>query len=405
MKENIPYKRPLVIGTGGGNDIVSACLIVADLKNKGIAADVAGVCSPGAWHVYNEDSLDAEDSINLVTPSARRFIPTKSSINLSFIDAEIPNLLRREGLASDVYNLSCRHGTSELISGLNYLISQKGYDGIIAVDVGGDILARGKKDPTILSPLMDFTTLYCLSQINIPSVLIEFGLQTDGELRPRGCAEILDDARTHGIMLAEDEIKLNDEPVQTFKRIYEGVNHIRRGNTAVMTLKTLESKEDLHEDYRFRIRVLDKPATYGFPITLESKYFGKVFLMDLKKLAETRELAFPYRNTLELFLKTKQVVDTKTEMDLLYNRDSGVCLWLAMTGPQIQGEQREDLLNYGLDNLAQQADAALLWKEDAENKKIRRLRYASDVDNFVITGLEKNKIEKVEQEIRRLKHD
>jgi hypothetical protein len=46
MIDKIQYKKPLVIGTGGGNDIVSACLIVANLKDKGIDADVAGLCSP-----------------------------------------------------------------------------------------------------------------------------------------------------------------------------------------------------------------------------------------------------------------------------------------------------------------------------------------------------------------------
>jgi hypothetical protein len=38
---------------------------------------------------------------------------------------------------------------------------------------------------------MDFTTLYSISKTSVPSVLVEFGLQTDGELRPKGCEEIL----------------------------------------------------------------------------------------------------------------------------------------------------------------------------------------------------------------------
>jgi len=400
MLGKITYKKPLVIGTGGGNDIVSACLVVANLRDRGIIADVAGVCSPGAVHTYN---FSEEMPINIVSPGVRRYIHAKNIIPISFVDSKIPELLEREGISSRVYNLSFRKGTQRLIEDLDLLVKERSYDGVIAVDVGGDILARGKKDATILSPLMDFSTLYVLSKLSTPSTLVEFGLQTDGELRPQGCAEILDKLRKDKIMVDEAEIRLSDEFVQVFKRIYDEVKHIRNGHTNTMTLKTLESSEDLHENYRFGVRVMDKHANYDFPVTLESKYFGKVFVMDLKKLAETRELAFPYKNTLELVLKAKQIVDTKTEMDLLYNRDSGVCLWLAMTGPQIQGELRRDLLNYGLDNLGQHADAALLWKADAENKEIRLAEHSSQVDDFVITSFEKDKMEKAEQKVRGIK--
>jgi len=399
MLNKIPYRKPLVIGTGGGNDIVSACLVVANLRDKGIIADVAGVCSPGAVHTYE---FSEEMPINVVTSGTRRYIHSKNVKEISFLDSKIPELLGNEGISSRVYHLSFRHGTRRLIEDLGCLVKERGYDGIIAVDVGGDILARGKKDPTILSPLMDFSTLYVLSKLSTPSTLVEFGLQTDGELRPQGCAEILDELRSGGIMLDEQEIKLADKPVQVFKRINDRVKHVRSGHAVVMALKTLESSEDLHEDYRFGVRVLDQHVTYNFPITLESKYFGKVFIIDLKKLAETRKLAFPYKNTLELFLKTKQIVDTKTEMDLLYNRDSGVCLWLAMTCPQIQNEQRIGLLNYGLDNLSQHADVALLWKADAENRKIRLAQHSSQVGDFVFTSSERDKLKQIEEEIQHI---
>jgi len=399
MLNQVLFKKPLVIGTGGGNDIVSACLIVSDLKEKGINADLAGLCSPGAWHCY-ECSLNGEASVNRVTEHARRFIPSNQPVNLSFIDSLLPNLLRQEEIPAEVYNLSCRYGTSKLIAGLKDLVEKNGYDGIIAVDVGGDILARGKKDPTILSPLMDFTTLYCVSQLRVPSVLVEFGLQTDGELRPPGCNEILEELKQNKIVLEEAEIKSTDKPVQVFRNLSQGVNSIRRGHAAAMALKTLESTSDLHENYRAKIRVLDKSVVYNFPIVLESKYFGKVFVMDLKRLAETRKLAFPYRNTLELFLKTKRIVNTKTEMDLLYNRDSGACLWLALACPQLQGKQRTELLNYGLDNLARHADVALLWKEDYENNGLNLLKTSVRVNDFMITGMDSNKVSAVEKEIK-----
>jgi hypothetical protein len=72
-----------------------------------------------------------------------------------------------------------------------------------------------------------------------------------------------------------------------------------------MTLKTLESSEILNENYRLKLRVLDKTEIYNFPITLEAKYFGKIFTIYLKELAKNRELAFPYKNTLRIIFKQK----------------------------------------------------------------------------------------------------
>jgi hypothetical protein len=60
------------------------------------------------------------------------------------------------------------------------------------------------------------------------------------------------------------------------------------------------------------------------------------------------------------------------------------------------------LLNYGLDNLAQHADAALLWKADAQDTGIRLPKYSAQVNDFVIVGPEMDNVEKAEQKVRRV---
>ena len=100
MLNKIHYRRPLVIGTGGGNDIVSACLIVANLRDNEINADVAGVCSPGAVHTYG---FSEEMPINAVTSGSRRYIHSKNVINISFVDSKIPELLGKEGAFIEYY--------------------------------------------------------------------------------------------------------------------------------------------------------------------------------------------------------------------------------------------------------------------------------------------------------------
>lgn len=391
----IPYKRPLVIGTGGGNDIVSATLVLSDLINAGKKPDLAGLCSPAAWHNYE---LGDEKPINIVTDKTSRLRPSKNPKELSFIDPKIPGLLRKEGIDSAVYHLSCKYGTLRLIQGLENLIKIQGYDGIVAVDVGGDILARGKQDPTILSPLMDFTTLYVLSQIKTPSILIEFGLQTDGELRPKGCEEILRELESSGILKETLQITKEDESVKLMERVYRGIESIRHGHTAAMTLETLSAKEDIHTYYRSRNQVLDKKWYQVYSVELEEKYFGKAFVIDTKKLAKTRPLAFSYKTPLEMYLKTKKMVDTKTEMDLLYAWSDNNCIWLGCLYPQIQGKDRREVLSYGLDRLEEHADLALLWEKDKD--AIPSIHPTSELDGFVLVGYDREKISQVSSRIK-----
>jgi DNA-directed RNA polymerase subunit H (RpoH/RPB5) len=387
MFENIPFKRPLVIGTGGGNDIVSATLILADLQDRHIYGDLAGICSPGALHVYNGM---AERSVNTVFGNTQRFIESKNRKSVTFIDSLVPQVLKNNNLLGRVYNLSGRFGTDALIEELEILASQREYDGIIAVDVGGDILSRGKKDPTVLSPLMDFTTLYAVSKLSTSSVLVEFGLQTDGELRPQGCAEILDELRLNRMLLAETKIKKEDPAVRKLEEVYGGIKDVRHGHTAAMTFRTLEETEDINTEYRFHVQVLDKKVTHRFPIKLESKYFGKAFVIDLKSLAKNRANAFSYNNNLEMYLRTKLIADTKTEMDNLYYSDGENVTWLGMVCPQIAGDERKDLINHGLDNLPLHADSAILWTKDTENLRLRK--HSTSVGDFTLTAESKEKL-------------
>jgi len=394
--EKIPYKKPLVIGMGGGNDIVSATLVLSDLTNAGKKPDLAGICSPGAWHIYNEKE---EKPVNIVTSQTKRHRPSKNPVELSFLDIKLPELLKEQNINSKVYNLSLRYGTSSLISGMQELIKERKYDGIIAVDVGGDILARGAKDPTILSPLMDFTMMYVLSQIETPSTLVVFGLQTDGELRPKGCEEILQELKSSKLLEDTLTIKSSDKAVKTFEKIYRRIENIRHGHTAEMTFETLKATEDIHAEYRRTIRILDRKWHQKFPITLEAKYFGKAFVIDLKALAKTRELAFPYKTPLELYIKTKKIVDTKTEMDMMYTWTNETCLWLGLLCPQVQNSERKEILKYGLDNLDVHADVALLWKKD--NMDTDGMIKQS-IDDFVLIGKSKERILQVNEEIRKI---
>lgn len=398
LTKKIPYKKPLVIGMGGGNDIVSASLILSYLKEQGVKADLAGLSSPGAWHNYNDKG---EKPVNIVTENMHRFRPSKNPVNISYIDPKLPKLLKQNNLEANVYNVSLRYGTENLIKGLNELIDKENYDGVIAVDIGGDVLARGREHSTILSPLMDFSILYVINQLKIPSTLLEFGLQTDGELRPDSCNYILEDLEKNNAILSTFEINKNDASVNRFRSIYNEIAKTRHGHTAHMTLKTLEETEDINTNYKFMVRVLDKKWFHEFPITLESKYFGKVFAIDPKKMLEKTNLAFPFKDSFELYVKMKSKIDTKAEMDMLYAKPNGSVVWLGLLCPQMKPDQRKEILNHGLNQLEIHADVGLFWKKDEQylDKENRKTEYVND---FMIISKSEEQLENVKNKLEEI---
>lgn len=393
--EKIPYKRPLVIGMGGGNDIVSSTVILGYLKEMGINADLAGISSPGAWHNYDGKG---EKSVNIVTKNTYRYRASKNPVNISYIDPQLPELLKKEDIEAKVYNLSLRYGTEKLIRGLEELIQGQGYDGIIAVDIGGDVFARGREHSTILSPLMDFSTLYVINKLNIPSILIEFGLQTDGELRPDSCKDILEDLENSNAIISTFNMQKGDKAIKIFRRIYSEIEKTRHGHTANMTLKTLEENKDIHTEYKSRVQVLDKKWYFHFPITLEKKYFGKGFIIDPKILIEKTELSFPFKDSFELYIKMKKKIDTRAEMDMLYAKPDNTVVWLGLLCPQIKGDLRGDVLNYGLNQLEVHADVGLFWKKDDKFLK-KDNRKSKCLDDFVLVSSDENKLLKIKNKI------
>jgi hypothetical protein len=86
------YHKALVIGTGGGNDIVSAIIPVLYLKEQGIQADIAGILSPAAIHTFGKDRT-IERVINDVDDSVERIIPSRNPFRISFIDSMLPKIM------------------------------------------------------------------------------------------------------------------------------------------------------------------------------------------------------------------------------------------------------------------------------------------------------------------------
>ncbi len=383
------YHKVLLIGTGGGNDIVSTLIPQQHLQKRGIQTDIAGILSPGAIHYFNEK---LEDVVNIVNSNSRRIITGKEDVAISFVDSLLPQIVKDENInINKIYDFSIRYGTSKLVERVNSLIRHEKYDLVLAVDVGGDILARNHKDKYVLSPLMDFTTLYLLNHLHVDTMLLELGLGTDGELRPDGMKEILTALREDNLMLYESQISANDSEIGKFRNVFDKVKDVRAGHTNVMILKTLdstlaESKKDIVTEYRFRSQIGKQKWLTPFEVTLPSEYAGKTYLINGKKLAEKRfETAFSYKNSLEQYVKLKSMCpEWKTELDLFslwsgHNWTSsdkhGHSLFLLVPSTNMPEQQRNEIIKYGVEN--SDSDLILLRATDIKNN--------SDISNIIRT--------------------
>lgn len=407
------YKRALVIGTGGGNDIVSTLIPVQHLQKKGIKTDIAGILSPAAIHIFNGK---IEDVINRIDGHVERVIPASQEISISFVDGLLPEFVKCEGLEiPNFYDFSTRYGTSKLVEEVNKLIAQNSYDLVVAVDVGGDILARGNQDSTLLSPMMDFASLHLLSQLETDVLLVEFGLGTDGELRPRGMEEILNELRDDKLMLYESTISADDLEVARFRNIFDKVRTIRAGHTAVMTLQTLDAEleKDIIVEYRFRSQIGKRKWHTPFEVILSHQHAGRTYLIDGRGLARKRsQTAFSYQNSLEQYVKLKCICpEWKTEMDLFYlwSKDNwtnpkkqGESLFLLTPSTSIPSIQRKEIIQYGVNN--SNSDLILLWESDIRNIDMNGMVYTDAGRLALLSRREGEHLKKVADQVKQYQH-
>lgn len=375
---NLPkkYNKALLIGTGGGNDIVSALLPALYLINQGTQVDIAGILSPGAVHTYQGKP---EQIINKLEGVVKRFISSKRPTEISFIDTSLLQIVKELKIPiNNFYNLSTKWGSNDLLAATKKLVETNKYDLVLGVDVGGDILARGAEDSKLFSPMMDFTSLRILPNLNVDSFLLEFGLGTDGELESKGIQEILQELKEKNLLLNENKISKEDKEVGLFKTIYEKASKVRTGNTIPLTLKSLDHKgSDLIVEHKQSSRIGSKKWESITKVTLLEETLGKAYLIDVKELVKNRpSTTLPHNNPLEQIIKLKKVPTWKTELDLDYlwsgnsvdwreTKSLGFCLQALTPSFQLSEEIRKEIVQEGYKQMLEGiSDAVLVFNND-----------------------------------------
>jgi hypothetical protein len=182
-------RRPLVLGIGGGGDVVGALATAEACRLHGAEPVVGGV----TWErrpIDPQPGPRAESEIE----GARRLAPGVLAASpgtrvresgVLFAESRMAEVLGEETVLVDA-----TLGPPALADGLAAAAELLGSDLIVFVDVGGDALAHGD-EPGLASPLCDAIMLAAAARLAERGATVLggiFGIGCDGELTP---AEVL----------------------------------------------------------------------------------------------------------------------------------------------------------------------------------------------------------------------
>lgn len=193
-------ERVLCVGIGGGGDVVGALAAAQLLERETVLGGLS-------WERLPVDPVPGPrridellDATPLAAAAALAGPTTRTSSGVLFAESRIA-----AHLGTDTVLIDPNPGPAVIADGLAAAADHFGCDGILLVDVGGDVLAHGD-EPTLASPLADAALLAAgalLVRRGRPVALCVVGAGCDGELTPAEVRARIDEAASHGGLLAE----------------------------------------------------------------------------------------------------------------------------------------------------------------------------------------------------------
>lgn len=192
--------RALVIGIGGGGDVVGALVCAGACQALGTDAIVGGL----TWERGPVDPLPGPRRLDEIAGTLRPLGPAVALCGpdvtgpggFHFGESDMARHLGRDTVLVDPWP-----APATIATGLDAAAAALECDLLILLDVGGDVLAHGD-EPGLSSPLADGLLLAGSASLQTPALLAVFGTGCDGELTPsevrERAAEIADAGGTRG---------------------------------------------------------------------------------------------------------------------------------------------------------------------------------------------------------------
>jgi hypothetical protein len=223
MRELIESRRPLVIGIGGGGDVVGALAVAEHCRLFHGADPIVGGVTWERSPVDPEPGPRRTDEIEggeILAPGILR--ATQETViagrGIAFGESRLAGMLGQPTVLVDP-----TIGPRGIAAGLEAAMAGLGCDLIVFLDVGGDALAHGQ-EPGLGSPLCDAVLLAAadlLAERGVPVLGAVFGTGCDGELTPAEVLERLAEVGAAGGMAGA--VGLTPEVAQLLERAVEVV--------------------------------------------------------------------------------------------------------------------------------------------------------------------------------------
>ena len=174
-------KKAIVLGIGGGGDIVGTLPTVNLLETNGTQCVLGGL----SWERFTIDPdpgpRKLEDACNVCEINRVVWRCNKDSTTRAgarFAEAGMAEVLGEETLLVDI-----SYGPEKVFEGITDAAQKLGADLVVGIDVGGDVLGFGD-EKGLMSPLADsiMTAALYRQSFRMPTVMGVFGFGSDGEL-------------------------------------------------------------------------------------------------------------------------------------------------------------------------------------------------------------------------------
>ena len=195
--------RILVVGIGGGGDVVGALAFAEAARALNGRDHVVGGLTwerrpvdplPGPRRLDEIAGLQQRlhDAVGLAGPE------TTGPGGFRFCESDMSSFLD----GAPVVLVDPNPGPAAIAAGLDVAARHLQADLIVLLDVGGDVLAHGD-EPGLASPLADATVLSAAPALTTPVLGAVFGIGCDGELTPAEVLARLDEVDAAGGLLTD----------------------------------------------------------------------------------------------------------------------------------------------------------------------------------------------------------
>ncbi|MFH1821345.1 MAG: DUF1152 domain-containing protein [Methanobacteriota archaeon] len=191
-------KHAMVIGIGGGGDVVGTIPTSRYLRWLGVQTVIGGL----TWERYVNDPEPGprkmEEIVEIERLSSTVGLAnekTRTTKGIRFTESAVAGVLKERTLLIDL-----NKGVQGVIDGVNAAAQKLGIDLFVGVDVGGDVLGEGS-EKGLHSMLADSMMLSAMANLKVPAVLGVLGCCADGELTLDEFNKQLANVARHGGLL------------------------------------------------------------------------------------------------------------------------------------------------------------------------------------------------------------